>query len=384
MRRTVTTAGLFVSVIVAAALSTAPAQAQPHVAVTAVTGSAADVIAGEYIVMTRPGAARSVSRARGQAMYVYEDALHGFAARLTDKELAELQRDPNVVSIEHNQRVRAMSVQSPTPNWGVDRIDQRTLPLNNSYTYFNTGQTVTAYIIDTGINPTHPDFGGRAAVAVDLIGGNGIDCNGHGTHVAGTIGSATYGVAKRVQLRGVRALDCAGSGSFATVVAAVNWVHANSPGPSVALMALGGPTNAALNAAVGTLTSGGVFLGVSAGSSAVNACNISPAGAPGAYAVVRSTSTDQSPSTNNWGPCVKIHAPGTGIPSTWLGTGTNTISGTSMAAAHVVGVAAMFKHAVGDVPTGVLHSWLTGVATGGVLTGVHPQTPNLLLYTNQI
>ncbi len=373
---------MIAAAIVAAGLSTAPAQAAPHVSVTAAAG---DVIAGEYIVRTKPGTASKVASARADnVMYVYEDAVHGFAAKLTGEQVEALRRDRDVVAIEHNQAVQAMSVQSPTPNWGVDRIDQRNLPMNNSYTYFNNGTGVTAYVIDTGINPTHPDFGGRAQVGTDVIGGNGIDCNGHGTHVSGTIGSTTYGVAKNVQIRGVRALNCAGSGSTAGVIAGVNWVQANSPGPAVALMALGGPANGALDAAVNSLTASGVFLGVSAGSSGVNACTISPAGSPGAYAVVRSTQTDQSPATNNWGPCVKIHAPGTSIPSTWLGAGTSVLSGTSMAAAHVVGLAAMFKDAVGDTPTSVVGAWISGVGTAGVLTGVHPQSPNLLLYTNVI
>jgi subtilisin family serine protease len=389
MRKTLTAAGMFVSLLVVTALSAVPAQARHHIAITAVTGQ---VVPGEYIVTTRPGKAQQVSVTRGgtSVMQVYEHAMHGFAAKLTAEQLRVLQRDRNVLAIEPNQVVHAHSdpgvqaVQSPTPNWGVDRIDQRTLPLNNSYTFFNTGLGVTAYIIDTGINPTHPDFGGRAAVAFDAIGGNGIDCNGHGTHVAGTIGSATYGVAKRVQLRGVRALNCQGSGTFAAVITGVNWVMANSPGPSVALMALGGAASPAVDAAVNALAASGVFLAVSAGSSASNACNFSPAGASGAFAVVRSTQTDQSPASNNFGPCVKLHAPGTLIPSTWLGNATMTLSGTSMAAAHAAGLAAMFKQAAGDTPSPVVAAWLIGVATAGVLTGVHPQSPNLLLYTNLI
>jgi subtilisin family serine protease len=370
-------------------LSAAPAQADPLVAVTAVTGK---TVPGEYIVTTRPGTARKVSAARtaGSTMHVYEHAIHGFAAKLTPSQLRALQRDRDVLAIEPNQIAYAQSdfavqtVQSPTPNWGVDRIDQRNLPLTNSYTYFNPGQGVTAYVLDTGIHVTHPDFGGRAAVAYDATGGDGLDCNGHGTHLAGTIGSATYGVAKRVKLRSVRVLGCTGSGTFADIIEGINWVQANSPGPSVALMALGGPESLAVDTATSNLAASGVFVAVSGGSSASDACNFSPAGAPGAYAVIRTTQTDQSPSTNNFGSCIKLQAPGTSIPSTWLNNGTNVISGTSMAAAHVAGVAAMFKDAAGDSPSSVVGSWLSGVATPDVLTDVHPASPNLLLYTNLI
>ena len=384
MKKALPAAGVLVSLIVATALSTAPAQAEG----VPVAAAAGEVVAGEYIVTTRPGTAARVSgqRAGGSTMHVYEHAMHGFAAKLTPGQLRAVQRDRDVLAIEPNQAVGigVESVQSPTPNWGLDRIDQRNLPLNNSYTYFNTGRGVTAYVIDTGINVTHPDFGGRAAVAYDALGGNGLDCNGHGTHISGIVGSSTYGVAKQVQLRAVRVLDCNGSGSFAGVIAGVNWVQANSPGPSVALMALGGSRNASVDAAVNSLAASGVFISVSAGSSAADACNFSPAGASGAFSVIRSTQTDQSPSTNNYGPCVKLHAPGTNITSTWLGTGTATLSGTAMAAAHVAGVAAMFKQAVNDVPNSVVNAFLLGVATSGVLTGVHPQNPNLLLYTNLI
>ncbi|HEY0639185.1 MAG TPA: S8 family peptidase [Pseudonocardiaceae bacterium] len=382
MRRPWNAAVVLAAAAVAAGLSVAPAQAAPLVAVTAATG---EVIEGEYIVRTRPGAARTVADARtDRTMYVYDTAVHGFAAKLDARELRALQRDPDVVAIEHNQVVHANASQSPTPNWGLDRIDQRNLPLNNTFTYFNDGTGVTAYIIDTGILPSHPAFGGKASVGTDLIGGNGIDCNGHGTHMASTIGATVYGVAKNIRLVGVRVLNCTGSGSFATVIAGVNWVQANSPGPSVALMALGGAANPSVDTAVNNLAASGVFVGVSGGSGATDACTVSPARASGAYAVIRTTNTDQSPASNNWGSCIDMQAPGTNIPGAWLNNTVQVISGTSSAAAHAVGVAAMFKDAVGDVPSSVVASWLNGVATAGVLTGVHPQSPNLLLHTNGI
>jgi subtilisin family serine protease len=382
MRTALPAAAAFAALVVAATLPASTAQAASPVQVAAATG---EVVAGEYIVTTRPGKARELgAKAGGSLLHVYEHAMHGFAARLTDAQLHALQRDRDVLAIDPNQRVGLDSVQTPTPNWGVDRIDQRNLPLNSSYSYVNTGRTVTLYVIDTGINVSHPNFGGRAAVAFDALGGTGLDCNGHGTHIAGIAGSTTYGVAKEVQLRAVRVLDCNGTGTFANIIAGVNWVQVNSPGPSVALMALGGTKSASLDAAVNSLAASGVFVTVSGGSSAADACNFSPQGASGAFGVIRSTQTDTSPTSNNFGPCVKMHAPGTSITSTWLGTGTMTLSGTAMAAAHAAGVAAMFKQAVNDVPSTVVSAFLLGVATQGVLTGVHPQSPNLLLHTNLI
>jgi subtilisin family serine protease len=385
MRKALAAVAVPATLTVITALSTTAAEAAPPVQVTAATG---EVVAGEYIVATTPGKERAVSthRAAGSVLHVYEDAVHGFAAKLTDAQLRAVQRDRDVRAIEPNQRVVVGidAVQSPTPNWGLDRIDQRNLPLTSSYTYFNPGSGVTAYVIDTGINVTHPDFGGRAAVAYDALGGNGLDCNGQGTHNAGIIGSTTYGVAKQVQLRSVRVIDCNGAGTFANVIAGVNWVQSNSPGPSVALLAIGGSKSLALDAAVNSLAASGVFVAVSGGSSASDACNFSPQGASGAFAVIRSTQTDTGASSNNFGPCIKMHAPGTLITSTWLGTGTATLSGTAMASAHVAGVAAMLKDAINDVPTSVVSAFLLGVATPGVLTGLPPAAPNLLLYTNLI
>jgi subtilisin family serine protease len=382
MRKTLLALAGVVPLAVALTLVATPAQARVLVQVDAAGG---EVVAGQYIVTLRSGTAATMAKAKGiAARQVYTKAVNGFAATLSGTQLRALQSDPSVASIEHNQVIRLATTQSPTPSWGIDRIDQRTLPLSNSYTFTATGAGVTAYIIDTGINPTHPDFGGRAAVAFDATGGNGIDCNGHGTHVAGTIGSASYGVAKGVALRGVRVLDCAGSGTFADVIEGIDWVTANSPGPAVANLSLGGGKSTAVNNAVKNLSNSGVLVAVAAGNSAANACNSSPSSEPTAVTVAASDINDVSASFTNFGRCVDLYAPGVSITSTWLGTTTNTISGTSMATPHVAGVAALYKSAFGDASSATVTGFITGNATAGALTGVPRRTPNLLLFTNQL
>src|SRR5437667_251538 len=257
-----------------------------------------------------------------------------------------------------------------------------------AYTYTSDGAGVQAYIIDTGIWTLHPDFGGRAdnvydALTLDLVA-IGEDCNGHGTHVAGTVGGATYGVAKGVSLHGVRVLGCAGVGFTSDVIAGVDWVTANHQSPAVANMSLGGGSSTALNTAVTNLWNSGVFLAVAAGNDDADACNASPAGASGVFTVAASERTDAKASYSNWGTCVEAYAPGSAIKSDWLLGLTMTLSGTSMATPHVTGTAALYKAAFGDAPSAAVSDWIIGNATTGVITGNPGGTPNLLLYKGDL
>ncbi len=346
----------------------------------------ADGIEGDYIVVFRDEVTDPLGKADEKALkhaaklkFAYDRALKGFAATLSPAAVAALQADPDVAYIEQDGVMSTTATQSGA-TWGIDRIDQRARPLSGTYTYASTGSGVTAYIIDTGIQTSHSQFGGRAAVAYDALGGSGQDCNGHGTHVAGTVGSATYGVAKGVSLRAVRVLDCNGSGSNSGVIAGMNWVAKNHAARSVANMSLGGGYSSATNSAANGLASSGVFLAVAAGNSSANACNSSPSSAANATSVAASTSTDARASYSNYGSCVHLYAPGSSITSTWLSGGTNTISGTSMATPHVVGVAALYKATYGDASYSTIRSWLTTNATANVITGNVSGTPNRLLY----
>ena len=343
-------------------------------------------IDGEYIVVFKDQVLDPLSAADdklrkhgGMKKFVYDKALKGFAATLSPGAVDALRADPDVAYIEQDAIVTTMATQSGA-TWGLDRIDQRNRPLSGTYTYVSTGTGVRAYIIDTGIQTNHPQFGSRASAVYDALGGNGQDCNGHGTHVAGTVGASTYGVAKNVMLRAVRVLDCAGSGSTSGVIAGMNWVASNHIKPAVANMSLGGGFSTSSNTAANNLASAGVFLAVAAGNSNADACNASPASAANATTVAASTSVDAKASYSNYGACVDLYAPGSSITSTWIGSGTNTISGTSMASPHVAGVGALYKATYGDASYSTIRSWLVTNATSGVISGNIGSTPNKLLY----
>ncbi|MEO6086109.1 MAG: S8 family peptidase, partial [Umezawaea sp.] len=296
-----------------------------------------------------------------------------------------LAADPAVASVSQDAEVRVVDTQPNPPSWGLDRIDQRDLPLNASFTYPTTAANVRAYIIDTGIRTTHSTFGGRATWGFNAVDGDNTDCNGHGTHVAGTVGGAQYGVAKGVQLVAVKVLDCAGSGTFAGVISGVDWVTGNAVKPAVANMSLGGTASAAtapLEAAVRASIASGVTYAVASGNSNANACTFSPALVAEAITVNASDTTDRRASFSNYGTCTDLFAPGVNITSSWntSDSATNTISGTSMASPHTAGVAAAYLATHPGAAPAAVQSALIADSTPGKITDPGPGSPNRLLF----
>jgi len=306
---------------------------------------------------------------------------------MSDDRAVALSDDPRVKFVEEDSIMTATVTQT-NPPWGLDRIGQRDLPLNHAYSYTSTGSGVNAYIIDTGIRITHTQFGGRASVAFDAVGDgqNGNDCNGHGTHVSGTVGGVKYGVAKNVSLVAVRVLNCQGSGTTSGVIAGIDWVTANRVLPAAANMSLGGGLSTTLNQAVASAVASGVTFAVAAGNSSANACSSSPSSEPSAITVGATDINDGFAYFSNFGSCVDINAPGVSITSDWYSsnTATNTISGTSMAAPHVAGAAALYLSANPTATPAQVASALTTNATSGAITAVPAGTVNLLLYTGFI
>jgi len=347
-------------------------------------------VPGEYIVVFRQNvtdpaalAAQLVQSQGGTLRYTYTNALKGFAATLPAAAVQVLAANPLVAYVEADQIYRADVTQTMDANgdpWGLDRVDQQALPLSRTYTYTATGAGVHAYIIDTGIWTLHADFGGRANNVYDALGATGEDCHGHGTHVAGTVGGTTYGLAKGASLHGVRVLSCAGLGLTSQIIAGIDWLRANHVKPAVANMSLGGGLSTALNTATTNLSNAGVFVAVAAGNDNVDACTASPASAAGVFTAASSTKTDAKSSFSNWGTCVEGYAPGSAIVSDFLAGTTMSLSGTSMASPHVAGVAVLYKAVNGDQPSATVSNWIITNATNGVITGNPAGTPNRLLF----
>ncbi|MGW1429862.1 S8 family peptidase [Streptomyces sp. NPDC002431] len=387
-----------VSVVAGAALALSgaavfPASASgPAAEGRILNAGAPDTVRGSYIVTLDASAARAGS-AEGRALAkeygakirkTYRAALNGYSVELSEAQAKKFAADPAVESVAQNRTFHVTGTQTSPPSWGLDRIDQKSLPLNQSYTYpDHAGAGVTAYIIDTGVRISHSDFGGRASNGYDAIDNDNTaqDGHGHGTHVAGTVAGTSYGVAKKAKIVAVRVLDNSGSGTTDQVVAGIDWVTANAVKPAVANMSLGGGADAVLDAAVRKSIASGVTYAVAAGNESTDASTKSPARVGEAITVGSTTSTDARSSFSNYGSVVDIFAPGSSITSTWntSDSATNTISGTSMASPHVAGAAALYlADHPGDTPAQV-SAGLVAAASTGVVTNPGTGSPNRLL-----
>ena len=352
--------------------------------------TAADTRSSEFIIVFEDKVSRTASNkiiadAGGELIRTFARVFNGSVVFGTFTKMKALAKNPNVLFVEENLEVSTTAIQNSAP-WGLDRIDQQALPLNSSFDDGGfQGANTKSYVVDSGIDPTNTDFEGRVISGYDAVqdGVGTGDCNGHGTHVAGTIGSKTFGVAKKTSLIPVRVLDCAGSGYNSSVIAGLNWIAGNYvPGePAVVNMSLGGATSSALDEAVENLISRGITVVVAAGNDNTDACNHSPARTPAAITVGATTNVDARASYSNYGTCLDIFAPGTDIPSTWLGANYYAIiSGTSMAAPHVAGAIVRFLGQYpGLSPTQVTNSIKTS-STKNLVTSAGTGSPNRLLY----
>lgn len=343
-----------------------------------------------YIVVFHPNTidalsvAGSLEQRHGihSVRYRYERAIQGFAADLTPDQHQAVAADPRVEFVEADGIMTTTATQSNPPSWGLDRIDQRNLPLSLSYTYPSTGPAVRFYGIDTGILYSHADFGGRASPGYDaVVPANGaVDCNGHGTHTASTAAGAAYGVAKGMRIIGVRVLNCGGSGTTSGVIKGVDWVRINAIKPAVANMSLGGGLSQALNNAVASAVASGVVFSVAAGNSNANACNASPASEPSAITVGATTTGDARASFSNFGTCLDIFAPGSAIRAAYIPSGTASLSGTSMSAPHVAGAAGLYLQQNSNATPAQVRTALVNNGTNGVITSAGTGSPNQLVY----
>ncbi|PVE08199.1 hypothetical protein Y717_18700 [Streptomyces scopuliridis RB72] len=395
LRTTKTRIAAAITAAAAAAAMTAlavPAQAAPAVG-TVVGADAKDAVQGSYIVTLKKTAGLKSASAAGRSVVseyggtvkrTYTAALNGYAAELSPAQARRLAADPAVDKVFQDREVHAFATQTNPPSWGLDRIDQAALPLNNSYTYPDTaGEGTTVYVIDTGVRITHQDIAGRASYGYDAVDNDNTaqDGNGHGTHVAANAAGTVYGVAKKAKIVAVRVLNNAGSGTTAQVVAGIDWVTNNHSGPSVANVSLGGGADAALDTAVQNSINSGVTYAIAAGNSGANAQNYSPARVADAITVGATTSTDARASYSNFGARVDLFAPGSAITSAWntSDTATSSISGTSMATPHVAGAAAVYLAGHPTATPAQVSTALVNGATNGVVTNPGTGSPNKLL-----
>lgn len=391
MRRSIGTkvAVIGASAALAALGGPAVASAEEGVIRNADSPSAID---GSYIVVLKDGVSASAEATAAAEQFdakvtrTFKHALRGYAAKMSESAAKRLAADPSVAYVEQNQRVTATEDQLNPPSWGQDRVDQRDLPLDDKYSYSTTASNVTAYIIDTGIRTSHQDFEGRATWGTNTVDSNNTDCNGHGTHVAGTVGGESYGLAKDVDLVAVKVLDCSGSGTYDGVIAGIDWVtsHHQSGQPAVANMSLGGPASQAVDDAVKRSIDDGVTYAIAAGNDyGADACGTSPARTPEAITVGSTTSTDARSDFSNVGSCLDIFAPGSNITSAWIGSDSDSraISGTSMATPHVAGAAALYLADNPSASPQTVRDHLVSNGSQGKVSNPGSGSPNVLLYT---
>jgi subtilisin family serine protease len=386
--------GVAAATVLTLSLGATPAHAQEG---TILGVNQPNAVADSYIVVLKDSVVANrgvdahvddlVGRFGGRVTDVWDAALNGFAVTMSERAAKRLAAHPAVAYVEQDMTIQLEATQNNPPSWGLDRIDQRNRPLDNSFTYPNTASNVHIYILDTGIRMSHNDFGGRAIHGRNTVNNNNdaSDCHGHGTHVAGTAGGTAYGVAKGATLVGVKVLNCSGSGTTTSIVGGVNWVTANAVRPAVANMSLGGPgTNTSINNAVANSIASGITYSIAAGNSSSNACNFSPAQVSTAITVGATTNTDARASYSNFGNCVNIFAPGSAIAAPWhtSNTAINTISGTSMAAPHVAGVAALILSQNPNWSPNQVRNKMVADATPGVVSNPGSGSPNLLLYVD--
>lgn len=367
-----------------------------------VTSESGEAIPGHYIIVMKEGISTSessidtaarVESLGGEILFAYESVLPGFSAVLSPKALELIRKDPQVdyvvedmvISVEEDSEYETEAIQY-SPTWGLDRIDQRALPLSSSYTYNSDGSGVHVYIVDTGIRAGHVEFTDRIRAGFTAIkdGRGTFDCHGHGTHVAGTAAGKTHGVAKNAFIHPVRVLACNGYGSYSGIIAGLDWIARNHVKPAVVNMSLGGPASSLLDTAITKLVGKGVTVVVAAGNESTNACNYSPARVPAAITVGATTSSDYRASYSNYGSCLDIFAPGSSIlsASNVSNTSTTTMSGTSMASPHVAGVAALYLQIHPSATPATVASTISASSTANVVINPGTSSPNKLLYSN--